>query len=419
MLALNDLYREFSGETTQDMLDVALGCMSNGILIVDEAEMVQLVNDRVHELFRLAPGTIRLGDSLASYLACVGRSVGWPPDRTERVLVNHRHWKAEGVRRTIEHHYDDGQVLRICYHPREGRGAVLTYDDITNERRLEEVARDRARHAEQFRTEIVDTVDKIAEAALVVRETGHHAAKASEAASIGTAELVVAAEQSAYVMNDAAKSAAHMTSIIADMADEAGQAATGTFSAAEDARRTLALSENLGAHAQAVGSILNVIRRIARQTKLLALNATIEAARAGEAGRGFRVVAQEVKSLAEQSALAANEIEAKIDGIRFATSEVVAANTAIEHRLHNVRRQAGLICSTIEAQHTHVATIASAIDETSVTARDTADNITLVNNNNTALSDAVAQVSATFEQVQQLIEHLGANSERFLKLHSD
>lgn len=408
--------REFTPAPAQELLDLTLDHMSNGILVVDEAETIQLINARVLELFRLPARTIGVGGDLAGFLSCVGESVGWSSDRIERVVDNHRTWKREGVTRTIEHDFDDGQVLRIRFEPRFGSGSVLTYEDVTNERRLENVARHRAEQASQFRTEIADVVVHIAKAASAVSDTGAQAGTATKVASGGTGALVIAAEQSAGAMNDAARSAAAITSIIADLANEANQVASGTGSAVEHARETLALSVSLGSHAQSVGSILDLIRGIAGQTKLLALNATIETARAGDAGRGFRVVAQEVKALAEQTAAAAGQIEAKVDGIRVATGAVAAANSAIEQRLCLVRGQTDRISSTIEAQHAHVGAIASAIDETALTARQMADNIAVVNETNLALGEAVAQVSATFDQVRQHIDKLEAGSGRFLRL---
>lgn len=51
------------------------------------------------------------------------------------------------------------------------------------------------------------------------------------------------------------------------------------------------------------------IMEIADQTNLLALNASIEAAHAGEAGKGFAVVAEEIKKLASDSSDTASQIK--------------------------------------------------------------------------------------------------------------
>lgn len=392
--------------------------MTNGILVVDEAESIRMINGRASELFRLAPELVGVGDSLADFLSHIGASVGWPTDRIKRVLANHRSWKAEGASRTLEHNFDDGQVLRIRYSPRPGRGAVLTYEDVTDERRLEELNRERAKGAERFRTEIADTVRLIADTAVTVGETGVRADMAVRSASAGTAELVVAAEESARAMSEAASTAASLILIIATMGDEADRAAEGSAGALNDARRTLTMSERLAAHAQAAGSILDLIRSIAGRIKLLALNATIEAARAGDAGRGFRVVAQEVKSLADQTAYAADGIAAKISGIRMATDEVVSANRSIERELEHVRRQADRIRSTIAEQHAQVSTIGAAIDETALTAHQMADNVAVVDGTNHALAEAVSAITARFGKVQALIERLEVGSENYLRLQA-
>ena len=65
-----------------------------------------------------------------------------------------------------------------------------------------------------------------------------------------------------------------------------------------------------------IGSIVQLIERIAKETRLLALNANIEAARAGNAGRGFAVVANEVKNLADQTNRATGEIRSEIQAMQ-------------------------------------------------------------------------------------------------------
>ena len=83
--------------------------------------------------------------------------------------------------------------------------------------------------------------------------------------------------------------------------------------------------DDLSAASEEIGSIIKDIEDIAKQTNLLALNATIEAARAGEAGKGFAVVASEVKNLANQTAVATDNIRARIDNLQSEMSGIIGA----------------------------------------------------------------------------------------------
>ncbi len=76
---------------------------------------------------------------------------------------------------------------------------------------------------------------------------------------------------------------------------------------------------------QQIGTIVDVITKIAQQTHLLALNATIEAARAGEAGRGFAVVAEEVRKLATEAASSAEKIAEIIKQIQAENTKVAGS----------------------------------------------------------------------------------------------
>jgi methyl-accepting chemotaxis protein len=117
----------------------------------------------------------------------------------------------------------------------------------------------------------------------------------------------------------------------------------------------------LGDSSAEIGDVVKVITAIAEQTNLLALNATIEAARAGETGKGFAVVASEVKDLAQETAKATEDIAGRVEAIQADTAGAVAA---IEQ-----------ISQTIAQINDFQTTIASAVEEQTVTTNEMSRNV--------------------------------------------
>jgi len=114
--------------------------------------------------------------------------------------------------------------------------------------------------------------------------------------------------------------AGELTRVASTLSDIAASDDESSFRASIEATRVEVA--HLGQRANAVGAVVDLIKRIADQTNLLALNATIEAARAGENGRGFAVVASEVKTLAGSTKDALSQIAGLIEQIRSSVDQV-------------------------------------------------------------------------------------------------
>ncbi|MGJ5813055.1 methyl-accepting chemotaxis protein [Paludibaculum fermentans] len=147
-----------------------------------------------------------------------------------------------------------------------------------------------------------------------------------------------------------AAGAEQMQASIREIAKNANEAARVAKNAVTVAQSTNDTVNRLGGSSQEIGKVIKVITSIAQQTNLLALNATIEAARAGEAGKGFAVVANEVKELAKQTAKATEEIGGKIDAIQTSTRDAVKAIGVISEIINQVNDISNSIASAVEEQ---------------------------------------------------------------------
>jgi len=116
---------------------------------------------------------------------------------------------------------------------------------------------------------------------------------------------------------------------------------------AENAGQTI---KNLGVAANQIGTVTEVIKKIAEKTDILAVNAAIEAASAGEAGKGFAVVANEITKFSEQSAGAAEDITKQIGDVQNQTLKAIEGIANMEAVIKSMSHSSESISEAVEQQ---------------------------------------------------------------------
>jgi methyl-accepting chemotaxis protein len=134
-----------------------------------------------------------------------------------------------------------------------------------------------------------------------------------------------------------------------------------SHASSSDAETSMAALRDLGQAAEQIGSVVEMISKIARQTNLLALNATIEAARAGEAGRGLGVVAAEVKNLADQTARATKDISLQIAAVQKAAERSTGQIEGIVERMKDMSSFTSAIATSVQQQAAATRSISDAV----------------------------------------------------------
>ena len=167
--------------------------------------------------------------------------------------------------------------------------------------------------------EIAATVEQVAKGAEQQASLVDQASKLMRDLANSSNEIATRARAAA----DAASEAGYSAQTGSKVVQEAMEKLKGAFDVMDSsARGVKGFSERVGQ----VGTIVDVITKIAQQTHLLALNATIEAARAGEYGKGFAVVAEEVRKLAAEVAASAEKISEIIKEIWGESSKVLTVD---------------------------------------------------------------------------------------------
>ncbi|MEE2960462.1 MAG: methyl-accepting chemotaxis protein [Myxococcota bacterium] len=231
---------------------------------------------------------------------------------------------------------------------------------------------------------INDSKDNLGGSIRELQVTSQKMVADSSASSAETSRLSATASQVSENVQTVAVGVEEMGSNIKEIAANARQASKVAQSAVDIAETTTAMVSKLDVTSKEVGSVVKVIGSIAEQTNLLALNATIEAARAGEAGKGFAVVANEVKELAKETTKATESITLQITAIQ---SDMDGAVTAI-----------GQIMEIITQVNEYQTTIASSVQEQTVTAQEMGRHLHEAAGGTTEIADSISQVAGAVEQ---------------------
>ena len=211
--------------------------------------------------------------------------------------------------------------------------------------------------------------------------------RSSASAAEGSQQAAMVADSAATMsvnIQTVAAGADEMGASIREISESATQAVHVAARAVEVTAATSAVMAKLGASSAEIDTVVKAITAIAEQTNLLALNATIEAARAGELGKGFAVVASEVKELSQETARATEDIGQRVAAIQSDTAGAVAA----------IEEISGIIARINEFQ----TTIASAVEEQTVTTNEMSRNVNEAADAGARVADTIGAVATSVRQ---------------------
>ncbi len=298
-------------------------------------------------------------------------------------------------------------------------------DGLRENERLEQDATDRreqdARRAAmiglaitEFERIAEDVTLAISSAATELSAAAKDLSDAAQESTIEAASVTTAAKQASANVNGVAAAGEELNVTASEIARQLGKATSSIKSAVERMRAADLDIQALALGADKIGSVVELINKLAAQTNLLALNATIEAARAGEAGRGFAVVASEVKNLAAQTSRATTEIASIVSEIRTVTNSTIDSIQAIDGALLSIDRVSTEIAGTMAQQQNATLEIATNVREAAEGTENVSRSIAHVSGAADNTATASSQVLSAATELSRQAEAMRESVSRFL-----
>lgn len=363
---------------------------------------------------KIPSGTLLLGSLLAA-LGCLAFPIaGILSQQILRPL-----YSAINTLKRITHGKGD-LTLRLEVNRRDAFGELASEFNVFAERIHDLVAtvHDNANILDSSCSELSSTAMELSLGATQSRDQSASASAAAEQMSSNMKSMASSSEAMSRTIRSVAASVEEMNVTIREIATNAEHSASVAGHASVIVETSSHKISSLGLAATEIGKVIEVIQDIAEQTNLLALNATIEAARAGNAGKGFAVVATEVKELANQTAVATEDIRARIEAIQSSTQDAVSSMAEIRNVISQVSDVSRTIASAVEEQSITSRQIADDISTTATAAESVARGVQETASASSEITHNISQVDSVLYQTVDGANHSRRAGEQLGQLAS-
>ncbi len=408
----------------ESMLDLVLSNMSQGVCVFDGDQRLVLCNERYAEIYALPAEATKPGTTVQRILELriASGTYSGPDPRTftnELLAKLDRHAADTSFAKL-----NNGRVVQHVRKPLADGGWLTTIDDITERHLAEQELIAHAEHEkrritiesaiENFRRSVESVLGTVGSSVGELRATAQSLSAVAGDTSTRATGAAEGSQHAAARIGAVTVAAKELSRSIGEIGRELKAAATLVQTAVTESRTMSDEIAALADSAREIGTVVELIGKIAAQTNLLALNATIEAARAGEAGRGFSVVATEVKALAVQTAKAAEQIVGRITAVQNATMAAEQAIGRNTERMQEIDRCTDTISAAIAEQNAATNEIAHNIAGATAETTRITNELARVNESATETRSSAETVFASSRSVESAATQLREWVERFL-----